>query len=246
LSVADLTPVAAAAKDVLILPGDSPAGDRWLWEHARRVTHLAQMLALVPEVQESCAAVPDRTAVAVAALFADAGWALEVREQKVSPWEVLSRPTTEVQRELAVGVLEERAAALLPSETLALACQILRECNDRSSDLPEGQVLREAENLDEIGVMYVLRQFRRWQHQPEGRGLEDLVARWEQLRSYSFWDTAINLGLRWEASRRIARDRLKAVAQFMSALARQRQAADLNDLLRNAKADTSSVFVPPS
>lgn len=241
----DLRPVAAAAKKLLILLGDSPDGDRWLWEHARRVTYLTQLLALLPEVRETCDAQPDQTAVAVAALFADAGWAVEARQGKLKPWEVLSRPTSEIQRELAVGALEERAAGLLPAETVALACQAIRECNERSSDLPEAQALREAENLDEIGVTYVLRQFRKWQHQPGGHGLEDLVARWEQLLSYNFWETVINLGLRWEASRRIARERLRAVEQFMSLLAQEGKASDLHRLLTDGRINTSSVFDPP-
>lgn len=242
----DLKPVAAAAKDLLILGRDSPRGDRWLWEHARRVAHLAQLLALLPEVRAGGGPPPDPAMAAVAALFADAGWAVQVQRGEMKQWDVLNRPTSDIQRELGAGALQERAASLLPVGTVETAARAIRECNEKHTRLAEAQVLREAENLDEMGVMYVLRQFRKWQHQPDGQALEDLIARWRQLLEYSFWETEINLGLRWEASRRIARARLEAVEQFMVALARDLRASDLHDELGNAGIDTSSVFNPPA
>lgn len=240
----DLEPVGAAAKELLILPSDGPAGDLWLWEHTRRVTHLAQLLAPLPEVREIGEDQPDQTAVAVAALFADAGWAVQVRRGEVSHWQVLGRPTNDLQRELSVGALQDHAAALLPVKTMETAARAIREWPDRYTRMPEARALSEAENLDEIGVMYVLRQFRRYQ--AEGRPLDELVVSWRQLLEYRFWEARINDCLRWETTRHIARERLKAVEQFMSALARDREATDLRRVLEGAGTDTSAVYEPPA
>jgi hypothetical protein len=229
----------AAAKDLLVLRGDGPSVDLWLWEHAERVMRLAQMLALLPEVREIGDEQPDQTAVAVAALFADAGWAVQVRQGEIKRWQVLSRPTNDIQRELGVGALQDHAAQLLPADTVELAIRAIRECNDRYTKVPAARALSEAENLDEIGVMYVLRQFR--QYQAEGRPLEQLVLSWRRQLEFRFWDARINNCLRWEASRHIARERLKAVEQFMSALARDREATDLHRVLENAGIDTSVI-----
>jgi len=239
--VTDLKPVAAAARDLLIA-----GNDRWLWEHTRRVTHAAQGLALLPEVREGGGTPPDPQTVAVAALFADAGWAVQVQRGSIEPWEVLNRPTGDIQRELGAAALHEHAVDLLPAGVIETASRAIRECNEKYTKLPEAQTLREAENLDEIGVLYVLRQFRRWQHQPGGHSLQDLVAKWRQLLEYSFWETEINLGLRWEASRQIARARLQAVEQFMVALARDSKASDLHNRLADEGIDTSSLFNPPA
>ncbi len=232
-----LKPVVAVAKDLLTLPGDGPSNDLWLWEHAERVMRLAQMLALLPEVREIGDDQPDETAVAVAALFADAGWAVQARRGEVNRWQVLSRPTNDIQRELGVGALQDHAAQLLPAKTVEIATQAIRECNDRYTRLPAARALSEAENLDEIGVMYVLRQFR--QYQAGGRPLGQLVLSWRRQLEYRFWEARINDCLRWEATRHIARERLKAVEQFMSALARDRAATDVHRVLQDAGIDTS-------
>ncbi|MFQ5806956.1 MAG: hypothetical protein ACE5I3_10955 [Phycisphaerae bacterium] len=232
-------PVVAVAKDLLILRGDGSSNDLWLWEHAERVMRLAQMLALLPEVREIGDDQPDQTAVGVAALFADAGWAVQVGRGEIRPWQVLSRPTNDIQRELGVGALQDHAAQLLPAETVEVAAKAIRECNDRYTKVPAARALSEAENLDEIGVLYVLRQFR--QYQAEGRPLEQLVRSWSRQLEYRYWEARINDCLRWEATRHIARERLKAVEQFMSALARDRDATDLYRVLENAGIDTSAI-----
>lgn len=221
------------------MAGEGQANDLWLWERARRVGYLTQMLALLPEAHEIGGDQPDQAAVALAGLFADAGWAVQVNRGEVNHWQVLSRPTNDIQRELGVGALQDCAAALLPPETVALAAGAIRECNDRYSKSPEARVLSEAENLDEIGIMYVLRQFR--QYQAEGRPLEQLLASWTRHREYHYWDARINDCLRWETTRHIARARLEAVGQFMTALARDRDAVDLQHALKSAGIDTSSI-----
>jgi len=231
--------VVEVAEESLVLRGEGQANDLWLWEHAQRIRHLARMLALLPEAREIGGDQPDQTAVALAALFADAGWAVQVEHGEVNHWQVLSRPTNDIQRELGVGALQDHAPALLPPETVGIAVRAIRECNDRYTKCPEARVLSEAENLDEIGIMYVLRQFR--QYQAEGRPLEQLLASWTRHREYHYWDARINDCLRWETTRHIARARLEAVGQFMTALARDRDAADLRHALKSVGIDTSSI-----
>jgi hypothetical protein len=227
-----LDAVGLAAKEYLVYLGANGAPDLWLWEHSQRVMNSAAMLAMLPDVGEET---PHRQAVALAALFHDAGWAVQVRENQIPPWLVLNRPTSDLQRELGAGLLLERCAKLAQRETLELAAEAIRQCNDRRSALPEAQVLSEAENLDEIGITYVLRQFR--QLQAEGRQLEQLLLSWARQREYRFWDARINECLRWETTRRLARERLNAVEIFMSALARDREGSDVRRILLDAGID---------
>lgn len=224
--VSILESLTAHAKDALLLRDASGRTDLWLWEHSQRVANLAQMLAQLPEV---AANPPDLTCLAAACLFHDAGWAVQVRQGQVNPWQVLSRPTSDIQRELGAGALQETLGKLLPRESAVLAAEAIRQCNDRKTELPEAQVLAEAENLDEIGLLYVLRQFR--QYQAEGRPLEQLLISWSRQKEYHYWDARINECLRFEGTRQIARVRLDSVEQFMAALASDRDGADLRRLL---------------
>jgi HD superfamily phosphodiesterase len=225
--VTHLDRAAAKARDLLVLRNGQNHADLWLWEHSRRVMQLAWMLAKLPELARTPP--PHRDAVALAGLFHDAGWAIQAQQQQVRHWQVLGRPTNDIQRELGAALLEEHARDLFDHDTVSLAAEAVRQCNDRYTTLVESQVLADAENLDEIGVMCFLRQFR--QYQAEGRPLEQLVASWNRQREYHYWEARINDGLRFNATRELARERLNAVSLFMKALARDLDGVDVVEFL---------------
>ncbi|HMQ14334.1 MAG TPA: hypothetical protein PKC49_00015 [Phycisphaerae bacterium] len=204
--------------------------DLWLWEHCLRVMRSADLLAAIPELLREQA---DPTAATLAGLYYDAGWAVQARDGGLQPWQVLARPTSNVQRELAAGALLEHCTGILPVETVTLAAEAIRECNNRFTTMPEAQVVSEAANLDEFGLMYVLRQFRLLQ--AEGRRLEDLLATWTRQQEYRYWQARVDV-LRFPQTREIARRRLAAVADFMDALARDAGGADLRDQVSAAAA----------
>ena len=189
--------------------------DLWLWERAERVFRLTQLIVQMPEISDKPV---DRTALAAAGLFHCAAWVDQVHQDSSSRWQILARPTTDIQRELSAVLFQERAAHLLPADTARLAADAIRRCNDRATTLVEAQLLAEAENLDDLGMVHVLRQFR--QYQVDGRPLRQITDTWERQKEYHYWEFRINDGLRFETTKRLARHRLQAVAEFMEALAR--------------------------
>lgn len=215
------------ARESLIVRTAEGVADLWLWEHSERVMHAAQMLSLLPEIGPER---PDPVAVALAALFHDAGWTIQLRQGRGDRWQALSRPTNDLQRELGAGELRRQLSGVLSDETVETAAEAIRQCNDRYTSMIEARVVAEAENLDEIGIMYVLRQFR--QHQAEGRPLEQLLMNWNRQLEYDFWEARINDCLRYDTSRTIARERLQAVEPFMAALAGVCEGGDLRRALR--------------
>lgn len=220
------------ARDVLVLRSAAFARDNWLLEHSERVTRQARLIALLPEFGDER---PEPLALAAAAIFHDAGWAVQFRQSQVTHAQVLARPTSDVQRELGVRALLERLTPRMPSDLLQLAAAAIRDCNNRETELPEAVAISEAENLDEIGVLGVLRLFR--QHQLEGRPIEQLLSSWTRQLEYHYWDARINDYLRFETTRRLARERLASVEALMTALARDREAADLTHVLKDAGVD---------
>lgn len=185
------------------------------------------MISKLPEFGEDQ---PDEMAVTIAALFHDLGWAIQFREGTIPRWQILARPTNEAQRELAAADLALQCRGLVDEGVLQTAVAAIRECNNRYTSLPEAQALAEAENLEEVGVMYVLRQLR--QTHADGRSLHHLLQSWSRQLEYKFWDARINDCLRFETTRRIAHARLSDVGGFMNALARDREGADLRNDLR--------------
>jgi len=223
------------ARQLLILPIGERQRELWLWEHSERVMQLTQLLADLPELAGQA---PDHLALATAALFHDAGWALEFHQGRIDRWQLLSRPTNEIQRELGAAMLLEEAANLLPGPNARLAADAIRHCNDRRTTLLEAQILAEAENLDELSVVYVLRQYR--QYQAENRALAQLVDTWRRQQEYRYWEVRLNEGFRWETTRALARQRLAAVEAFMQALERDLRGADLQAVARPTSAASMS------
>jgi len=205
---------------------DNGVADAWLFEHSQRVMQLAVMLTELPELAGDRI---DRLGVALAGLFAAAGWAVQASEDRVNRWQVLGRPTNDIQRELGASLMEEEIRHLVPADSLRQAALAIRQCNNRSADLREAQLVAEAEGLEGVGVLYVLRQFR--QQQAEGRSLQHLLESWNRQREYRYWDTRIEEGLRFDATRKLARQRLAAIEEFMAALARDVAAGDVRSLL---------------
>ena len=214
------------AKQLLVLPMGDNSRELWLWEHSERVMHLTQQVAGLPEVGGQNA---DLTALAAAALFHDAGWVLELQQRRFERWQLLTRPTNDLQRELGAAMLQEEAGSLLSGPTVRLAGEAIRQCNNRGTTLLEARILAEAEALDEVGVLYLLRQFR--QYQAEGRPLQQLVDSWHRQKEYHYWDVRLNEGFRYETTRGLARRRLEAVDAVIQALARDLHGNDLAQML---------------
>ncbi len=221
--------VASAAQQLLVLNVEDERRDLWLWERAQRVARLTQFVGRIPEVADQAV---DLLALAAAGLFHCAGWATQFQQRRVTRWQLLSRPTNDIQRELAAAALHEHAAHHLPPKTGRLAAEAIRQCNDRGTSLLEAQLLGEAENLDDVGVMHVLRQFR--QFQAEGRPLNQIVSSWERQQEYRYWDIRLQDGFRFETTRQRARERLRAVDIFVQALARDLDGADMYRALQGA------------
>lgn len=210
------------ARQLLTIEVDESHQDLWLWEHSERVMRLAARLVGALEIDPAAL---NLDALLTAAMFHDAGWAVEHQQGRWNRWQLLSRPTNEIQRELAAAMLQEETGHLLPAATVGRAAEAIRHCNDRRADLLEARILNDAEALDEMSPMYVLRQFRLYQG--EGRPVAQLADTWERLREYRYWDVRLNDSFRFDRTRALARQRLAAVDAFMTAV---RHALDGGDV----------------
>ncbi len=234
--MADLQRVTALAQKLLTVAGDGDRGDPWVWQHSARVARLARLIALLPEVS---AARLDADALAVACLFHDAGWIAQLQSGRVDRWQLLSRPTSDIQRELGAAFLREHAGHMLRSPTLDTAAEAIRRCNMREPGMLEAKILAEAENLDDVGLIHMLRQFRL--QQAEGRSLEQLISVWRRQKEYQYWDARIEDSFRFESIKQLARTRLAAMDRLMAAMEAEEQAADLKRLIEAFGVDLSGV-----
>ena len=196
--------------------------DAVVWEHSMRVARTAEYIATLPELSESGV---DHLAVSAAGLYHDAGWVVQFREGALTARELLLRPTSDIQRELAADWLEQRGAKLLTPGSLQRAVRAVRQCNDRKSDLVEGRILCDAENLDQIGPQALDVMVRKLLS--EGRAMADLVAAWDRQEEYHYWQARIKECFHFSPVRDLAQQRWESMRRLMTEL---RGAVLLEDL----------------
>jgi hypothetical protein len=205
--------------------------DLTLWEHSLRVLASAEIIASMPEV---AAGRIDRQAMKVAALYHDAGWAVQVTSGEIPVHAVLSRPTNDVQHELAAQLVEASLHAMLPPRTVEVAAGTIRGINNRRHDMIESHIISDADNLDQIGPIGLFHSLRR--SALDGRGLRHLLDGWYRQQEYHYWEARIRDGIRFESVRELAWKRLAAMEPFMLALDDHLNSKDVAGVLQLIRA----------
>lgn len=201
------------AKTELVLELDGGV-EPWLWQRTERVVRMAGALA---DVLLPLKVVVERDALEAAALFHATGWSEQVRARQLDRWQLLARPTNDVQRELAASILQEKAAQHLPARTLRIASDAIRQSGANQTQVAEARVLGDAIGLDEVGAAYIAQQVRNYA--AEGRSLSHFVQIWKRQQEYGFWELRLQNGFHFDAARQLARRRLQIVQRFVDALA---------------------------
>jgi hypothetical protein len=213
------------AKADLVIRGRKGEVDPFLWEHSVRVARAATMIAGLPDVS---ARPVDGVALTVAALYHDAGWVVQHREGLWHASEILSRATSDLQRELAAAFLEERIGGMLSVRSRETAVVTVRRCGEREAGIPEAQILAEAVALDGIGIMAFWQTVRRCTC--EGKGIRSVIDTWKRQKEYHFWEARVADAFRFPCVRDLACRRLQRFAAFMDELERQHAGDDLAQL----------------
>ena len=210
------------AKADLVVATEQGDQDHFLWEHAARVARYAERIVQVDEVQ---AASPDVIAVTAAALYHDAGWIARLQDGEVTRAEILIRAGSETHRERGAAMLERSLAKLLPRDSLARASAAIRQLSDREIDSIEGQVVCDADSLDEFGPLSLWVTIRRGLI--EGKGVHAVIETWQSMKQYRYWDVRLKNSFRFEAVRVLARKRLAKLERLMEELREQNEGDDL-------------------
>jgi hypothetical protein len=234
--MATMEPIWCRARNDLIIEDSRGQKHVYLWEHSARVSRTAYLLARLPGITTRPV---DMVAVVAAGFYHDAGWVVQYRDGSASQTEILSRATSDLQRELGAALLESRLADLMKPNSLDTAATCIRRLNDRHVAIPEAQILADASGLDEIGLLSFWLFVRRCSG--EGRGVQAALDMWQRQKEYHFWEARISDAFRLEPVRQLARQRLAVFGDFMDELARQHRGQDVGQL-----ADVGSDFVEKS
>jgi len=121
---------------------------------------------------------------------------------------------------LAIEILprffdDEKADESLLERTVA----ILEQMPERDPKLPDARLLADVVNLDDFGVTGLILQTIQLARQ--GDGLAQLIDGAEKRELYGYWDARLRDGFHFEATRRIAQQRLESARAATKLLAQE-------------------------
>lgn len=201
--------------------------DVFLWEHTVRVARSAEYICRIPEVRVRT---PDEVAVTAAALYHDAGWVVRLRAGEIERHEILLGPAPESVGTEGVGMMERSLKDLIPPETLDRAGAAIRARNDRRTEQIEAQIIAEADNLEEFGLMFLWPAIRRGAF--DGKGVQSILDTWRRRKEYQFWTARMTDSFRFETTRNLAVARLARLETFMTDLLIQQEVQDLRQAIQ--------------
>ena len=210
------------ARADLVVSTDRGDEDVFLWEHSSRVAQNVRQIIKLPSVHS---AVPDEAAVVAAALYHEAGWIARLSRGEINRLDLLVQNVREDHGEEGASLLERSLAKLLPSDSIARASHALRTMADNDSTCIEAQVLRDADHLDEFGIISLWTTVRRGLI--DGKGVQAAIDTWRRRKEYRFWDARLKDSFRFPAVQTIARRRLAELDLMMQEFDRQQQSADI-------------------
>jgi hypothetical protein len=210
-----------AGADLAISTEDGEV-DPYLFEHAVRVATSASMIRALEVVHPND---PDEVAVLAAALYHDSGWAVRFANGEAPREEILVRPPTDSHRELGASLMERNLAGVIPAESLRRAAEAIRTMDKKDAATIEGQIVSDADNLDDFGPLALWPAIRRGVL--DGKGVQAIVDTWRRRKEYQFWSARLNDSFFFDKVRKLAEARLSDHERTMQALEQHHTAADL-------------------
>ena len=222
----DLGVIKEIAEQALAIPSLTGTPDRYLIDRAHRVLRHSAGIAQLRDVQ--CFQV-DQECLSIAALFCDAGFARYANQEDKTARLVLADLTDEDLRDFSAQVVQEKLDGLVNARQMERVCSIMLESGNRDTTLIEAMILSDARNLDDMGAVGILNDFRRYA--VHGRGVVEALASWNRKIEYDYWTARLRESFRFEGVRKMAQQRLEVARQFMRQLETENRAGDMEDML---------------
>ncbi len=214
------------AEKNLTLGGHNGQSHTLIWDHSIRVCESAMMLINIPEMVNRGA---DPEVLAIVALYHDAGWAVQCNAGDILLEDIFASVPTTIQFTLAASFMLEQLGELAPDRTLKEAAECIRVLGDHDIDHPCAQVVCEADHLDEFAVSALGTKV--FKQVSEGRSVDAIIETSVNHHKYGFWEAKIKESFRFESTRRIAENRLKAFERLIQDMRLHHQNIDIRDAI---------------
>ncbi|NLK41180.1 MAG: hypothetical protein GX298_03900 [Planctomycetes bacterium] len=216
------------AQQVLCVPTLAGIKDNWLWDRTLRILRNVEHICRMPELTEKNVPV-ERFCLITATYFADAGFAHYADAEDMSARLVLADISQTDLRDFSTQVVTDKLSGALAGPRIDKINQIIVESSNRFTEMIEAMILSDARNLEDMGVVGLFNEFRRYAI--HGKGVSDVLESWRRKVDYRYWQARLKESYRFESVRMLAERRFGATEFFMNQLDVEHAARDLEELL---------------
>ena len=218
------------ARQVLTAPSPSGTGDNWLWDRTLRILRNIEAICRLPELARQATTI-DRSCLITAAYFSESG---AVQGAAAQPGWILSNQadTNTDLSNLSVKIASKKLDGVISESRIEKVAKIIQESSDRFTRMTEAMILSDARNLEDMGMVGLLHEFRR--NVIQGKGISDLLESWKCKIEYGYWQARIKESFRFKVVCRIAQQRLTAAGALMDQLAAENNLTDLKKILMHS------------
>jgi len=221
--MAEAESVRELAKEALISALSGELGV-FLWERAQRLVRSVEYISQLPKLAEAGLKV-DRFCLTAAAYFSEAGLACYPESKVRAAKSGFGDVNGEDLPGFSAGVAEQKLAGVIETFRIGKITRIIIESGSRSTGMAEAMILADARNLEDMGLVGVLNEYRRCICR--GRGVSEVLQKWKKKTEYRYWQARLEDGFRFEQVRKIAEQRLCAAGEFMDRLEAEAQGQDI-------------------
>jgi hypothetical protein len=226
--VSELDAIYQIAQKRMTFPAPSGARDNWLWGRALRILQNVDHICRLPELAEQAISI-DRFCLVAATYFADSGLAHFASNQKgAQQWPPADVANADLCT-VSTQTVSESLADVITDSRIDKINKIITGSFDRFTDVTEAMVLSDGRGLEDLGAAGLLDGFRG--QIIGGKGVSDILESWKRKIDYGYWQARLKESFRFVAVRQIAERRFSAVEQFMSQLATENAAVDMQEQL---------------
>jgi len=224
--MSELDVIRQIAHQALTIPTLTGISDNWLWDRTLRILRTVEHICRLPELVNRAAAV-DRFCLISATYFADAGFAHYIDVENVSARLVLADISLAELCDFSTQVVSDRLVGAMSGLRIDKINRIILESCNRQTSMIEAMILSDARNLEDMGAVGLFHELRRYVI--HGKGISEILDSWKRKIDYGYWQARLKESFRFEPVRLLAEQRFAAAEYFMTQLATENAARDLEE-----------------
>jgi hypothetical protein len=211
--------------------------DNWLWDRTMRILRNVEHICRMPELTDRNIPI-DRFCLVAATYFADTGLTRYAQADGVFARPGLSDVNPIDLRDFSTQIVAEHLSEILPGPKIEKCSKIIIESANRFTELTEAIILSDARNLEDMGVVGLVHEFRR--AALAGKGVSETLDSWRRKIDYRYWQARLKEGFRFESARRLAEQRFHTAEYIMNQLYIEHSARDVEELLQESLDKTAT------